>query len=146
MGVLDADVFGPSVPKIFNLQDAGEPRLDEAGRLLPLTNYGVKTMSMGYLVGAEKPVVWRGLMVMKAMQQLLLEVEWGGLDLLIVDMPPGTGDVQLSLCQLVEVDGAVVVSTPQDVALVDAVKGVNMFRKVDIPVRSIAGCFYIRKT
>lgn len=104
VGLLDADIFGPSVPKLMNLK--GEPELTETGdRLIPLTNYGVKCMSMGFLVDQSAPVVWRGLMVMKALQQLLHQVEWGGLDLLVIDMPPGTGDVQLTISQQVVVDG-----------------------------------------
>lgn len=131
VGVLDADVFGPSLPTLMNL--SGEPRIDPQGRLIPLMNYGVQTMSMGYLIKPESPVVWRGLMVMKAMQQLLFEVAWD-VDVLVVDMPPGTGDTQLSIGQQVKVDGSVIVSTPQDVALIDAAKGVAMFRKMKIPV------------
>ena len=107
-------------------------------QLVPLSNYGVKSMSMGYLVGGsqseEAPIVWRGLMVTKALQQLLHQVDWGGLDVLVLDLPPGTGDTQLTITQQVELDGAVIVSTPQDVALRDAVKGISMFRKVDVPI------------
>ncbi|KAI8081903.1 P-loop containing nucleoside triphosphate hydrolase protein [Gilbertella persicaria] len=133
VGILDADIFGPSVPKLMNLK--GEPELTEKGdRLIPLTNYGVKCMSMGFLVDQDAPVVWRGLMVMKALQQLLHQVEWGPLDLLVIDMPPGTGDVQLTISQQVVVDGAVIISTPQDIALIDAVKGTNMFKKVNVPI------------
>ena len=99
-----------------------------------MTNYGVKSMSMGYLVDDSAPVVWRGLMVMKALQQLLHEVDWGGLDLLVIDLPPGTGDVQLTLTQQIVLDGALVVSTPQTLSLKDSIKGVNMFRKVDVPI------------
>lgn len=132
VGVLDADVFGPSIPRLLNL--LGEPRLLVTGMLLPLTNYGIETMSMGYLVPPENAVVWRGLMVMKALQQLLFQVLWSNLDYLIIDMPPGTGDTQLTISQLVKVDGAVIVSTPQDIALIDAVKGILMFRKVSIPI------------
>lgn len=136
VGILDADIFGPSVPKLMNLK--GEPELTETGdRLIPLTNYGVKCMSMGFLVDQDAPVVWRGLMVMKALQQLLHQVEWGQLDLLVIDMPPGTGDVQLTISQQVVVDGAVIISTPQDIALIDAVKGTNMFKKVNVPVSII---------
>jgi ATP-binding protein involved in chromosome partitioning len=102
-GLLDTDVFGPSVPRLLNL--SGEPRLSRNNQLLPMENYGVKSMSMGFLVGEEAPVVWRGLMVMKALQQLLHEVEWGGLDVLVLDLPPGTGDVQLTIVQQVVVDG-----------------------------------------
>ncbi|KAI4739761.1 P-loop containing nucleoside triphosphate hydrolase protein [Aureobasidium sp. EXF-12298] len=103
-------------------------------QLIPLTNYGLKSMSMGYLVPQTSAIAWRGLMVMKALQQLLHEVEWGGLDVLVLDLPPGTGDVQLTITQQVELDGAVIVSTPQDVALKDAVRGVEMFRKVKVPI------------
>ena len=103
-------------------------------RLIPLSNYGVKSMSMGYLVDEKAPVVWRGLMVMKALQQLLHEVEWGGLDMLVLDLPPGTGDTQLTITQQIKLDGAVIVSTPQDIALKDAVKGISMFRKVSVPI------------
>ncbi|KAJ9110789.1 hypothetical protein QFC20_002830 [Naganishia adeliensis] len=121
VGLLDLDIFGPSVPKLMGLENAGEPLLSES----PSANN-------------DNPVVWRGLMVMKAVQQLLFDVDWrdqaGDLDVLVIDMPPGTGDVQLSLGQLVIVDGAVIVSTPQDVALIDARKGVNMFRKINIPI------------
>lgn len=132
VGILDADVFGPSIPRLLRL--SGEPRILDDGMLMPLSNYGVESMSMGYLVPAENAVVWRGLMVMKALQQLLFEVQWSNLDYLIIDMPPGTGDTQLTISQLVKVDGAVIVSTPQDIALIDAVKGVTMFRKVAIPI------------
>ncbi|KAI9025065.1 nucleotide binding protein [Phycomyces nitens] len=136
VGILDADIFGPSIPSLMNLN--GEPELSEKGkacdRLIPLQNYGVKCMSMGFLVDKEAPIVWRGLMVMKALQQLLHEVDWGHLDLLVIDMPPGTGDVQLTISQQVVLDGAVIISTPQDIALIDAVKGVNMFKKVNVPI------------
>ncbi|KAG2188628.1 hypothetical protein INT44_001383 [Umbelopsis vinacea] len=136
VGILDADIFGPSIPTLMNLK--GEPELTEHGdNLIPLTNYGVKCMSMGFLVDKEAPVVWRGLMVMKALQQLLHQVEWDGLDLLVIDMPPGTGDVQLTITQQVILDGAVIVSTPQDIALIDVVKGTNMFKKVDVPILGI---------
>lgn len=139
-GLLDTDIFGPSVPTLLGLSEAGEPKVTEQNMLVPLTSYGLKSMSMGYLLPSEAaPVAWRGLMVMKALQQLLHEVDWGlpapaGLDVLVLDLPPGTGDVQLTIGQQVELDGAVVVSTPQDIALKDAVKGVAMFRKMDINV------------
>lgn len=103
-------------------------------QLIPLTNYGVKTMSIGYLVRSTDAVVWRGLMVMKALQQLLHEVDWGGLDILVLDLPPGTGDTQLTITQQIELDGAVIISTPQSLALKDAVKGIAMFRKVEVPL------------
>ena len=134
-GILDTDIFGPSIPTLLNLHDAEPPALSPSNRLLPLQSYGVKSMSMGYLLPSEQaPVAWRGLMVMKALQQLLHEVEWGGLDVLVLDLPPGTGDVQLTIGQQVDLDGAVIVSTPQDVAFKDAVKGVGMFGKMGIRV------------
>ncbi|KAI9633023.1 P-loop containing nucleoside triphosphate hydrolase protein [Dioszegia hungarica] len=144
IGLLDLDIFGPSVPKLMGLEDAGAPELGPGNKLIPLQNHGVKTMSIGYLLppnpAHDTPVAWRGMMVMKAVQQLLFDVDWTSsngeapLDALVIDMPPGTGDIQISLGQLVSVDGAVIVSTPQDVALVDARKGVAMFEKVDIPI------------
>lgn len=132
VGILDVDIFGPSIPKLLHL--SGEPRLSSEGKLLPLSNFGLPSMSMGYLVPPENAVVWRGLMVMKALQQLLFEVEWPALDYLVVDMPPGTGDTQLTISQQLKVDGAVIVSTPQDIALIDAVKGIAMFEKVNVPI------------
>lgn len=131
-GILDTDIFGPSIPTLFNL--SGEPRLSDNNQLLPLSNYGVKTMSMGYLVGEEAPVVWRGLMVMKALQQLLHQVEWGGLDILVLDLPPGTGDTQLSITQQIVLDGSIIVTTPHTLAVKDAIKGINMFKKVNVPI------------
>jgi ATP-binding protein involved in chromosome partitioning len=135
-GILDTDIFGPSIPTLLNLHDAEPPDLTPSNLLVPLQNYGIKSMSMGYLLPAESaPVAWRGLMVMKALQQLLYEVDWSpGLDVLVLDLPPGTGDIQLSIGQQLEVDGAVIISTPQDIALKDAVKGVNMFSKMGINV------------
>ena len=103
-------------------------------QLVPLSNYGIKSMSMGYLIPENAPVVWRGLMVMKALQQLLHEVEWGGLDILVLDLPPGTGDTQLTITQQVRLDGSIIVSTPQDIALKDAIRGVAMFEKVGVPI------------
>ncbi|KAJ4335876.1 hypothetical protein N0V87_005858 [Didymella glomerata] len=129
-GILDTDIFGPSIPTLLNL--SGEPRLSANNQLIPLSNYGLKSMSMGYLIPESSPVAWRGLMVMKALQQLLHEVEWGGLDVLVLDMPPGTGDVQLTITQQLNLDGALIVSTPQDLSLKDAVKGVELFKKVDV--------------
>ncbi|RSH87999.1 uncharacterized protein EHS24_000522 [Apiotrichum porosum] len=143
VGLLDLDIFGPSVPMLMGLDHAGEPAMNEQNKLLPLQNHGIKTMSIGYLLPPDPntPVVWRGLMVQKAVQQLLFDVDWtdgqGDLDVLVIDMPPGTGDVQLSLGQLVVVDGAVIVSTPQDIALIDARKGVAMFQKVNVPITGL---------
>ncbi|KAL1921225.1 uncharacterized protein VTP21DRAFT_10941 [Calcarisporiella thermophila] len=135
VGILDADLFGPSIPKLMNLK--GEPELNANNQLIPLINFGVRCMSMGFLVGEESPVVWRGLMVMKALQQLLHQVQWGDLDLLVIDMPPGTGDTQLTISQQIALSGAVIISTPQDIALIDARKGTNMFKKVDVPILGI---------
>uniref|UniRef100_A0A9L0SPY9 Iron-sulfur cluster transfer protein NUBPL n=1 Tax=Equus caballus TaxID=9796 RepID=A0A9L0SPY9_HORSE len=132
VGLLDVDVYGPSVPKMMNLK--GNPELSESNLMRPLLNYGVACMSMGFLVEETAPVVWRGLMVMSAIEKLLRQVDWGQLDYLVVDMPPGTGDVQLSVSQNIPISGAVIVSTPQDIALMDAHKGAEMFRKVHVPV------------
>ena len=129
IGLLDTDIFGPSVPKLLDI--SGEPEIDENNCLLPMQNYGLKAMSMGFLIQAESTIAWRGLMVMKALQQLLHEVTWGSLDVLVLDMPPGTGDVQLTITQQVLLDGAIIVSTPQDIALIDAVRGIELFKKTD---------------
>lgn len=172
-GILDTDIFGPSIPTLLNL--SGEPRLDDSALshlhlpipsrkpqlmnnpvgmiencLLPLTNYGLKSMSMGYLLPSTQappttdpterppmdptPISWRGLMVTKAMHQLLHSVSWGPLDVLFLDLPPGTGDVQLTINQEIILDGAVIVTTPQDIALRDAVRGIGMFQRMDVPV------------
>ncbi|KAL7938732.1 P-loop containing nucleoside triphosphate hydrolase protein [Trichoderma chlorosporum] len=131
-GILDTDIFGPSIPTLFDL--SGEPRLSSNNQLIPLTNYGVKTMSMGYLVGESAPVVWRGPMVMKAIQQLLHEVDWGGLDILVLDLPPGTGDTQLTITQQIILDGSIIITTPHTLATKDAVKGINMFKTVGVDI------------
>ncbi|XP_067390425.1 iron-sulfur cluster transfer protein NUBPL isoform X1 [Emydura macquarii macquarii] len=131
VGLLDADVYGPSIPKMMNLK--GNPELSPKNLMRPLKNYGIACMSMGFLVEETAPVVWRGLMVMSAIEKLLRQVDWGQLDYLVIDMPPGTGDVQLSVSQNIPVTGAVIVSTPQDIALLDARKGAEMFRKVHVP-------------
>jgi ATP-binding protein involved in chromosome partitioning len=134
VGLLDADIYGPSIPLMMGARDR-QPGIDQqAQRLIPLEQYGVNFMSLGFLVDPEAAVIWRGPMVMKALEQLLQDVDWSGLDYLIVDLPPGTGDAQLTLSQRVRLAGAVVVTTPQDVALADAIKGVAMFRKVGVPV------------
>ena len=134
VGLLDADVFGPSAPRLFGLKE--KPKVDKSF-IVPLEAYGVKVISIGLLIDEEAPVVWRGPMVMSAITQLLREVAWGELDCLIVDMPPGTGDVQLTMAQSAPLAGAVIVSTPQDLALIDARRGVGMFDKVKIPVLGI---------
>ncbi|MCC6467486.1 MAG: iron-sulfur cluster carrier protein ApbC [Alphaproteobacteria bacterium] len=135
VGMLDADIYGPSQPRMMGI--SGRPVSHDGKVLQPLVNYGVKCMSMGFLVPEDTPMIWRGPMVMTALQQMLRDVEWGELDVLVVDMPPGTGDAQLTMAQQVPLTGAVIVSTPQDIALLDARKGLNMFRKVDVPVFGI---------
>ncbi|MCO6388292.1 Mrp/NBP35 family ATP-binding protein [Aliihoeflea sp. 40Bstr573] len=135
VGVLDADIYGPSMPRLLGIK--GKPETVDGKTLKPMENYGVKVMSMGFLVEEETPMIWRGPMVMSALTQMLREVQWGELDVLVVDMPPGTGDAQLTMAQNVPLAGAVIVSTPQDLALIDARKGLNMFRKVDVPLLGI---------
>ncbi|XP_015270675.1 PREDICTED: iron-sulfur protein NUBPL [Gekko japonicus] len=132
VGLLDADVYGPSIPKMMNLKGSAE--VTSKNLMRPLVNYGIACMSMGFLVEETAPIVWRGLMVMSAIQKLLRQVNWQQLDYLVIDMPPGTGDVQLSVSQNIPIAGAVIVSTPQDIALLDARKGAEMFRKVNVPV------------
>ncbi|UCH74674.1 MAG: iron-sulfur cluster carrier protein ApbC, partial [Rhodospirillales bacterium] len=135
VGMLDADIYGPSQPRMMGI--SGQPNTKDGQTLEPMENYGVKCMSMGFLIPDDTPMIWRGPMVMSAIQQLLRDVNWGELDIMIVDMPPGTGDAQLTMAQQVPLAGAVIVSTPQDIALLDARKGLNMFRKVDVPVLGI---------
>ena len=135
IGVLDADIYGPSQPRMLGI--SGRPTSPDGKMLDPMNNYGVKCMSMGFLVAEDTPMIWRGPMVQSALQQMLRDVDWGELDMLVVDMPPGTGDAQLTMAQQVPLTGAVIVSTPQDIALLDARKGLNMFRKVDVPVLGI---------
>ena len=131
VGILDADIYGPSMPRLLGITDKPET----SGRTLPpMEAYGLKVMSMGFLVEEDTPMIWRGPMVISALTQMLREVEWGELDVLVVDMPPGTGDAQLTMAQQVPLAGAVIVSTPQDIALIDARKGLNMFRKVEVPI------------
>src|SRR5271166_6974110 len=135
-GVLDADLFGPSMPKLFGL--AAKPALAPDGqKLVPLEAFGVRVMSIGFLIEEGAPVIWRGPMVMSALNQLLREVAWGELDVLVVDMPPGTGDTQLTMAQNVPLSGAVIVSTPQDLALIDARRGIAMFKQVQVPLLGI---------
>ena len=135
VGVLDADIYGPSQPRMMGI--SGRPNSADGKILTPMTNYGIECMSMGFLVAEDTPMIWRGPMVQSALQQMLRDVAWGELDIMIVDMPPGTGDAQLTMAQQVPLTGAVIVSTPQDIALLDARKGLNMFRKVDVPVFGI---------
>lgn len=135
VGVLDADIYGPSLPKLLGI--TGRPEAVSGRILSPMQGFGLKVMSMGFLVDEETPMIWRGPMVISALTQMLREVEWGVLDVLVVDMPPGTGDAQLTMAQKVPLAGAVIVSTPQDLALIDARKGLNMFRKVEVPLLGI---------
>jgi ATP-binding protein involved in chromosome partitioning len=135
IGVLDADIYGPSMPRMLGI--TGRPTTKDGRLLEPMRNYGLKCMSMGFLVAEDTPMIWRGPMVISAIQQMLRDVDWGTLDMLVIDLPPGTGDAQLTLAQQVPLTGAVIVSTPQDIALLDARKGLNMFRKVDVPVLGI---------
>jgi ATP-binding protein involved in chromosome partitioning len=135
VGLLDADIYGPSMPRLFGL--SGKPEMIDANTLRPMENYGVKVMSIGFLVDEETPMIWRGPMVQSALTQMMRDVAWGALDIMVVDMPPGTGDAQLTMAQQVPLAGAVIVSTPQDLALIDARKGLNMFRRVNVPVLGI---------
>ena len=135
VGLLDADIYGPSMPRMMGI--TGQPTSADGKTLDPMENYGIKVMSMGFLVDEETPMIWRGPMVQSALEQMMRDVNWGELDVLVVDMPPGTGDAQLTMAQRVPLTGAVIVSTPQDIALLDARKGLNMFRKVDVPVFGI---------
>jgi ATP-binding protein involved in chromosome partitioning len=134
-GLLDADIYGPSMPRMLGVKE--KPESTDGKRLKPIERFGLATMSLGYIVAEDTPMIWRGPMVSSALEQMLRDVEWGELDVLVVDMPPGTGDAQLTLCQRVALAGAVIVSTPQDIALIDARKGLAMFRKVAVPVLGI---------
>jgi ATP-binding protein involved in chromosome partitioning len=134
VGVLDADIYGPSMPRLLAIK--GRPEM-LGNRLKPMIGYGLKVMSIGFLVEEETPMIWRGPMVMSALTQMLREVDWGELDVMVVDMPPGTGDAQLTMAQQVPLKGAVIVSTPQDLALIDARRGIAMFRRVNVPVLGI---------
>jgi ATP-binding protein involved in chromosome partitioning len=134
-GILDADIYGPSQPRLLGL--TGRPQVAQGNKLRPMQAHGLRAMSMGFLVDEGTPIIWRGPMVVSALTQMLRDVDWGDLDVLVIDMPPGTGDVQLTMAQQVPLAGAIIVSTPQDLALIDARKGLNMFRKVDVPVLGI---------
>jgi len=135
VGILDADIYGPSMPKLLAIRE--KPETIGGTRLRPIVRHGVPVMSIGFLVEEETPMIWRGPMVMSALTQMLREVEWGTLDVMVVDMPPGTGDAQLTMAQQVPLKGAVIVSTPQDLALIDARRGIAMFRRVNVPVLGI---------
>jgi ATP-binding protein involved in chromosome partitioning len=135
VGILDADIYGPSMPRLLAIRE--KPQTVDGKVMRPIEKYGVKVMSIGFLVEEETPMIWRGPMVVSALTQMLREVAWGELDVLVVDMPPGTGDAQLTMAQQVPLAGAVIVSTPQDLALIDARKGLNMFRRVEVPLLGI---------
>src|SRR6187399_553334 len=135
VGVLDADIYGPSLPKLLAIRE--KPQTIGGTRLKPITRHGLTVMSIGFLIEEETPMIWRGPMVMSALTQMLREVEWGTLDVMVVDMPPGTGDAQLTMAQQVPLKGAVIVSTPQDLALIDARRGVAMFKRVNVPVLGV---------
>ena len=132
VGLLDADVYGPSLPRMMNV--SSRPMVDDDKRILPVESYGVRCLSVGLLVEEEEAIIWRGPMVMNLIRQFLQQARWGELDVLLVDLPPGTGDAQLTLIQAVQIAGAVIVTTPQPVALADAVRGITMFRKLDVPL------------
>jgi ATP-binding protein involved in chromosome partitioning len=135
VGLLDCDIYGPSIPLMMGVHE--RPTVNEAERLVPPSNHGVKVMSIGLLLTDDQPVIWRGPMITKTINQFLLAVEWGDLDFLLVDLPPGTGDAQLSLCQTVPLDGGVIISTPQEASLGVVRKGIAMFRKVNVPILGI---------
>jgi ATP-binding protein involved in chromosome partitioning len=135
VGILDADIYGPSLPKLLAIKE--KPQTLGGTRLKPISRYGLTVMSIGFLIDEETPMIWRGPMVISALTQMLREVEWGTLDVMVVDMPPGTGDAQLTMAQQVPLKGAVIVSTPQDLALIDARRGIAMFRRVNVPVLGI---------
>ena len=132
VGLLDADVYGPSQPRMLGV--SGRPASPDGKTILPMRNHGVTMMSIGLMTNDDQAVVWRGPMLMGALQQMMMQVQWGALDVLLVDLPPGTGDVQMTLAQKAQVDGAIVVSTPQDVALIDARKGIDMFNQLNVPI------------
>ena len=135
VGILDADIYGPSIPRLMGI--SGRPEQIDGKLIKPMENHGLRTMSMGYLVDEGTAMIWRGPMIQSALLQMLREVAWGDLDVLVVDMPPGTGDAQLTMAQQVPLSGAVIVSTPQDLALIDARKGISMFQKVDVPLLGV---------
>jgi ATP-binding protein involved in chromosome partitioning len=135
VGILDADIYGPSLPKLLAIRE--RPQTIGGTRLKPITRYGLTVMSIGFLIDEDTAMIWRGPMVISALTQMLREVEWGKLDVMVVDMPPGTGDAQLTIAQQVPLKGAVIVSTPQDLALIDARRGVSMFKRVNVPVLGI---------
>jgi len=138
VGLMDADLQGPSMGMMFGVDPAtGSPQTSPGGAILPLEKYGIKLMSMGFLIDEDQPIIWRGPMLNKALSQFITEVDWGDLDILFIDLPPGTGDVQISLMQSANVSGAIIVSTPQDIAFLDAKKAIGMFRTVQVPILGV---------
>jgi ATP-binding protein involved in chromosome partitioning len=135
VGLMDSDIYGPSQQMMMGIDE--KPYVNERNQIVPIERYGVKVMSLGFLMDVDQPVIWRGPMVMKAVEQFLQDVAWGALDFLVIDLPPGTGDAQLTLTQKIQLSGAVIVTTPQDVSLIDARKGLAMFQKVNVPVLGI---------
>jgi len=133
VGLLDADIYGPSIPRMTGLS-GHKPEQNEAGKIVPLRAHGIDVMSIGFMIGEENPLIWRGPMVQSAFTQMLQDVAWEGLDTLIIDLPPGTGDIQLTMSQRVPLTGAIIVSTPQDIALIDVRKGIEMFKTVNVPI------------
>lgn len=132
VGILDADIYGPSIPTMLGL--SGQPEVVDGKTMLPKVSFGIQTISIGYLIDADQPMIWRGPMVTGALQQLLNQTRWDDLDYLIIDLPPGTGDIQLTLAQQIPVSGAIIITTPQDIALIDAQRGLGMFQKVNVPI------------
>ncbi len=135
VGLLDADIYGPSLPLMMRVN--GKPLASRENKMIPLVAYGVKCISIGFMVDSTEPIIWRGPMVMGVVRQFLRDVDWGELDVLVVDLPPGTGDAQLTMIQAVPISGAIIVSTPQEVALLDACRGMEMFRKLNVPVMGV---------
>ena len=135
VGILDADIYGPSIPKMLGIRE--KPKISQDKRFIPIDKFNMKCMSIGFLIDQKTPVIWRGPMIIKALKQMLNGVVWNGVDTLVIDLPPGTGDVQLTLAQKVVISGVVIVSTPQELALIDAIKGVNMFKKLKVPILGI---------
>jgi ATP-binding protein involved in chromosome partitioning len=136
VGLLDADIYGPSIPRMTGLSGQ-KPEQNEAGKIIPLRAHNVDVMSIGFMIGEENPLIWRGPMVQSAFTQLLQDVAWEGIDTLVIDLPPGTGDIQLTMSQRVPLTGAIIVSTPQDIALIDVRKGIEMFQKVNVPIMGL---------
>ncbi|MDR2697881.1 MAG: Mrp/NBP35 family ATP-binding protein [Holophagales bacterium] len=138
VGLMDADLYGPSIGMMFGVDaGTGGPQVSSSGAILPLEKYGLKLMSMGFLIDEDQPIIWRGPMLNKALNQFMTEVEWGDLDVLFIDLPPGTGDIQISLIHSANVSGAIIVSTPQDIAFLDAKKAIGMFRAVQVPILGV---------